>query len=441
MVLERLLRVATLPTKRPGPTRGVIRLSPRPTLAGPTTKGEAMGQTLSRGDSSEASKRCLEELAAYEALIEDANTAIDDLTLGVRHPLVLAMKRVAWPSNLRQVWLVLQRRAKGIQTYEKEGGKWNRRHDILGDIGELRAFLSTPTGEGNQQADDYPSPQYLVDIATAAEDSAVPAGSARSGKAESMAQEKASDCSSFEYAYGAALGCAHALWGIRVFSKLAGETGKEALPDGVALLDKVRRTVADGKRISPEVKRTLTEISGGTVRLASGPVDGTSAHDAALELGKHLLVLVGDGLSKDSKFYEPSVDSLSKKEKQALAACFVAPQWKNREVRGLAKRIEREYLLACQGNGAESAPKTLPRKRKRKRKPDAQTEKKRSKTKERQKREKEIFEDWHRQTWLGYQDYVRWKNENLPEGWSKLTRHQVERAIENVKRRARYQKK
>ncbi len=162
-----------------------------------------------------------------------------------------------------------------------------------------------------------------------------------------MAQEKASDSSNFEYAYRTASNCARMLWGICHFAKLVGITGKEALPLGVTGLDRIRKTVADGKQISQEVKRALTEISGGTVKLASGPVDGTSAHDAALELGKHLLFVVGDGLSKDSKFYRPSFDSLSKKEKQALAVCFEAKRWKNREIRGLAKRIEREYLLAC----------------------------------------------------------------------------------------------
>lgn len=80
--------------------------------------------------------------------------------------------------------------------------------------------------------------------------------------------------------------------------------------------------------------------------------------------------------------------------------------------------------------------------RKRTRKVDAKTAERREEREARQKIEEAIAADWNREKWVGgYQGYVDWKNQNLPEGWSKLTRHQVERAIENVNRRARYRKK
>lgn len=80
--------------------------------------------------------------------------------------------------------------------------------------------------------------------------------------------------------------------------------------------------------------------------------------------------------------------------------------------------------------------------RKRTRKVDPKTAKKREERKAQWEKEEAIAAEWNGETWVGgYQGYVDWKNENLPKGWSKLTRRQVERAIENVNRRARYRKK
>lgn len=88
--------------------------------------------------------------------------------------------------------------------------------------------------------------------------------------------------------------------------------------------------------------------------------------------------------------------------------------------------------------GKNAIPRQL---RKRKRKADPKTVKQQEERKSRQQREREIAKDWSKGEWTDYQDYVTWKNENLPAGWSELDRHAVNRAIENVARRARYRKK
>ncbi len=91
-----------------------------------------------------------------------------------------------------------------------------------------------------------------------------------------------------------------------------------------------------------------------------------------------------------------------------------------------------------EGNGKKARARQS---RKRKRKPDPKRAEKQEKQKARWKMEEEIHAEWNKSEWSDYQDYVAWKNEHLPEGWPKLHKRSVERAVGNVKRRARNNKK
>lgn len=89
------------------------------------------------------------------------------------------------------------------------------------------------------------------------------------------------------------------------------------------------------------------------------------------------------------------------------------------------------------GSGRQAA-KSRPRKRK----PDPKRTKKKKDREARQTIEEAIHGEWKGERWSGgYQDYVDWKNENLPEGWPKLDKPAVERAVANVNRRNRNKKK
>ena len=103
-----------------------------------------------------------------------------------------------------------------------------------------------------------------------------------------------------------------------------------------------------------------------------------------------------------------------------------------------------EYLALrgydVSGQGGEGTGQGSHRKRRRgRREPAPETLKRRAEREQRQKQNQEVFEDWTRESWGSYQDYVDWKNENLPEGWKKLTCRDVQLALQAHKARLKRQ--
>ncbi len=98
--------------------------------------------------------------------------------------------------------------------------------------------------------------------------------------------------------------------------------------------------------------------------------------------------------------------------------------------------------LSFRGHDFDTTPAAAETKtRKRKRKADPKAAKRQEQRKTRHEIEKTIHDEWDREDWGGrYRDYVEWKNQNLPKGWSELTHRMVERAVENVNRRERDKK-
>jgi hypothetical protein len=87
-----------------------------------------------------------------------------------------------------------------------------------------------------------------------------------------------------------------------------------------------------------------------------------------------------------------------------------------------------------EGGGGVGATTTTKKKRRR-RKPDPKVVERRAERAKQAKIDKEILADWRKETWGEYQNYVDWKNENLPDGWPTLDRSYVEHAIGREKAR------
>ena len=80
-------------------------------------------------------------------------------------------------------------------------------------------------------------------------------------------------------------------------------------------------------------------------------------------------------------------------------------------------------------------PTTTTKKNRRRSKPDPKVVERRAERAKQAKIDKEILADWREDTWGEYQNYVDWKNENLPDGWPKLDRSYVTLAIGREKAR------
>ena len=85
--------------------------------------------------------------------------------------------------------------------------------------------------------------------------------------------------------------------------------------------------------------------------------------------------------------------------------------------------------------GNDGVVATTTKKKRRRRKTDPKVAKRRAERAKQVKIDKEIFADWRKETWGEYQNYVHWKNENLPDGWPKLDRSYVADAIGREKAR------
>lgn len=92
-----------------------------------------------------------------------------------------------------------------------------------------------------------------------------------------------------------------------------------------------------------------------------------------------------------------------------------------------------------EAGGGDSGPAKKKRKQKRKRDPKAVA--RRAERDNRHKQERKIFDEWVSQTWDSYEDYARWKNEHLPDGWKRLNKRDVALAIENHKARLKRKRK
>ena len=83
----------------------------------------------------------------------------------------------------------------------------------------------------------------------------------------------------------------------------------------------------------------------------------------------------------------------------------------------------------------KAAHKTKKRRRKRK---DPKAEERKAENTKRQVREDQILREWEgKDEWDSYSDYARWRNADLPEGWPRLTRDEVERAVGAARARKR----
>jgi len=136
---------------------------------------------------------------------------------------------------------------------------------------------------------------------------------------------------------------------------------------------------------------------------------------------------------------ESIVQSLiEKNEFQATLRCV------HLKSRALAEEIR--GLRGPAASGSRSLSRNVPKAtgaRKRKRKQATRRRKRnapkaaerRAQREEQRKIDKEILSDWLRETREDYEDYVDWKNENLPPGWPTLSRRYVELAIGREKAR------
>ena len=184
-------------------------------------------------------------------------------------------------------------------------------------------------------------------------------------------------------------------------------------------------SMAEGS--SQEYRNSLTEFFGAFPSEAN-PNDPVVADRRVMIAG-----MVGQ-LSKLVDELISSVKALSKTQPDAAG--------KANECEGNAGTGSKTNDKPAAGGGEGKVQETKRRQpRKRKRKPDPKTLKKREERDKRQEMEEAIADDWEKGQWTAYQDYVRWKNEHLPDGWPKLDHRTVERAIDNVRRRTRYRDK
>ena len=103
-----------------------------------------------------------------------------------------------------------------------------------------------------------------------------------------------------------------------------------------------------------------------------------------------------------------------------------------------AMRTAAEDVRTILTTALEEQPDSPAKQKKRKRKPDKKREEARQEAKERQAREDAILSEWEGpNNWDSYGDFARWKNENLPDGWDRLEDYDVERAVQNARRRKR----
>ena len=105
---------------------------------------------------------------------------------------------------------------------------------------------------------------------------------------------------------------------------------------------------------------------------------------------------------------------------------------------GWCRQVEKYDRGGNRGGRAEAAARNRAQKnvlRRKRRKIDPKTAERCAERNKQHKIDKTIFTDWLGESREDYQDYVDWKNQNLPEGWPKLTRLYVELAIGREKAR------
>jgi len=203
----------------------------------------------------------------------------------------------------------------------------------------------------------------------------------------------------------------HALWQL-LHDKVREEPN---LPSVRKILDYVRSGLQNRGVELPAVVEKAKPAGGGDVTLpdehdVAGSGDDAVVETVPQEVAEGKPAALDDGNGKGSRKMETPSESV------AIAEHVVA---------------QLKPLLA---NGKKKAkPK--------KRKPSPETETKRKEREERRAREQAIHDEWNRGEWENYRDYVRWKNENLPDGWPGINRRTVKLAIDAVKKRKQDNKK
>jgi len=211
----------------------------------------------------------------------------------------------------------------------------------------------------------------------------------------------------------------------------------------IEAVELLRTNVDRGNHVSTRLKAELNRLNPKGFTICGIP--GTSAIDAALELGKYVTGVSDAEASDDEQCGEIGGRIF---RVVCLGRAFT-------ELRKAAKRVESEYLSPvgtlkgggglsngssatppadAKGQGEGSGAKLRKPKRRRKRN-DPKAEERRKQKNAQDAIDKEIFQDWRRETREDYQDYVDWKNEHLPAGWPQLTYDYVRRAIDREKAR------
>jgi len=111
---------------------------------------------------------------------------------------------------------------------------------------------------------------------------------------------------------------------------------------------------------------------------------------------------------------------------------LVKPEGDEAQPTGFPVRPPGRETAQGEGTGAAGLP---PKRRKRRRNVDPKVAERRAERDKQHRIDKEILEDWLGEKREDYQDYVDWKNENLPADWPNLDRRYVEKAIAREKAR------